>query len=59
MPETGVIRGDVRISSALTRDSLEVPSCLIIVGMAVMAVKTINEGMIMAKADLIGIPQSL
>lgn len=59
MLEIGVIRGAVRMSPALTRDSWEVPSCLVTVGITATAVKTINKGMITAKADFRGIPQSL
>lgn len=57
--EMGVIKGAVRMSPALTRDSWEVPSCLVMVGMTAMAVKTINKGMMTAKADFRGMPQSL
>ena len=57
--EIGVIKGAVRMSPALTRDSWEVPSLLVTVGMTAMAVKTINKGMMTAKADFRGMPQSL
>lgn len=57
--EMGVIKGAVRISPALTRDSWEVPSCLMTVGMVATAVKTITRGMMTAKADFRGMPQSL
>jgi len=55
----GVIKGAVRISPALTRDSWEVPSCLMMVGIVATAVKTITRGMMTAKADFRGMPQSL
>lgn len=57
--EMGVMSGAVRISPAFTRDSWEKLSCLIMVGIAVTAVKTIRRGIMTAKADLRGIPQIL
>ncbi len=47
------------MSLAVTRDSCEVPNCLMTVGRAATAVNTINKGIMTAKADLRGIPQIL
>ena len=57
--EMGVIRGWVRISVAVTLVSWLVCIVFKTLGITVMAVKMMTTGMRTAKADFMGMPQSL
>ncbi len=57
--EIGVIKGGVRMSLALTRDSVLERIISMTLGITVSAEKITTTGMMTAKADLRGMPQSL